>query len=108
MGAGQAQGPRLPPLSQPEGRRLPSGLGGTQAAHLLVPAVGRALTACACACSPPYHCRGEEDVEIDDEDEDDDEVEKAVLLIRRTVADERPLEGKQTTITISIYNAGKA
>lgn len=26
--------------------------------------------------------------------------------VRRAVADERPLEGKQTTVTISVYNAG--
>lgn len=29
-----------------------------------------------------------------------------VPQVRRAVADERPLEGKQTTVTISVYNAG--
>ncbi|PSC69075.1 Translocon-associated subunit beta [Micractinium conductrix] len=51
--------------------------------------------------------RAEDDAEVDS-DEDDEDEERAVLLIRRVVADERPLEGKQTTVTISIYNAGKA
>ncbi|KAL4440995.1 hypothetical protein ABPG77_010426 [Micractinium sp. CCAP 211/92] len=51
--------------------------------------------------------RAEEDAEVEDEDDDEDELERALLLVRRSVADERPLEGKQTTITISIYNAGK-
>ncbi|KAL4457442.1 hypothetical protein ABPG75_012307 [Micractinium tetrahymenae] len=51
--------------------------------------------------------RADDDVEIEDEEDDEDEVERAVLLVRRSVADERPLEGKQTTVTISIYNAGK-
>lgn len=53
-------------------------------------------------------CRADEDAEVEDEDDDEDELERAVLLVRRSVADERPLEGKQTTVTISIYNAGKA
>lgn len=42
-----------------------------------------------------------------DDDEDFDE-ERAQLLVRRVVADERPLEGRQTTVTISLYNAGNA
>lgn len=42
-----------------------------------------------------------------DDDEDFDE-ERAVLLVRRAVADERPLEGKQTSVTITLYNAGNA
>ena len=43
------------------------------------------------------------------EDEDDDEVEElqqAFLLVRRHVKDERPLEGKEATIVIELYNAG--
>lgn len=48
------------------------------------------------------------EAEVDDDDEDDDDEERAHLIVRRTVADERPLEGKQTTVTISIYNAGNA
>lgn len=56
---------------------------------------------------PTCSCRAEEDAEVEDEDDDEDELERALLLVRRSVADERPLEGKQTTITISIYNAGK-
>lgn len=46
-------------------------------------------------------------MEVEDEEDDEDELERAVLLVRRSLADERPLEGKQTTVTISIYNAGK-
>jgi translocon-associated protein subunit beta len=42
--------------------------------------------------------------EVDDDEEFDEE--RAILLVRRAVADERPLEGKQTTVTISVYNAG--
>lgn len=67
-----------------------------------------ALAACPLhpTCVHP-RCRAEDDAEVDS-DEDDEDEERAVLLIRRVVADERPLEGKQTTVTISIYNAGKA
>ncbi|KAI7843868.1 hypothetical protein COHA_002417 [Chlorella ohadii] len=43
-------------------------------------------------------------VEVDDDEEFDEE--RAILLVRRAVADERPLEGKQTTVTISVYNGG--
>ncbi|EFN58918.1 hypothetical protein CHLNCDRAFT_140871 [Chlorella variabilis] len=53
--------------------------------------------------------RAEEEVEVDDDDDEEEEDEdRATLIVRRVVADERPLEGKQTTVTISIYNAGKA
>ena len=31
-----------------------------------------------------------------------------MLLLRRVVADKRPLEGKPTKVTISLYNAGNA
>jgi hypothetical protein len=33
-------------------------------------------------------------------------VEQAFLLVRRHVKDPRPLEGKETTITIELYNSG--
>lgn len=53
------------------------------------------------------NCSAEEEkVEVDD-DEDFDE-ERATLIVRRVVADTRPLAGKQTTVTISLYNAGNA
>lgn len=42
---------------------------------------------------------------MDDDEEDLDE-ERAILVIRRTLADERPLEGKQTIVTIQLHNAG--
>ena len=49
----------------------------------------------------------EEEVELDeDEDDDLDEVERAVLLVRRTLSEERPLEGKPVTVTVELYNAG--
>ena len=32
--------------------------------------------------------------------------ERAKLLVRRIVSDKRPLEAKDTTITIELYNAG--
>lgn len=32
--------------------------------------------------------------------------ERARVLVRRIVADKRPLEGKDTTVTIELHNAG--
>lgn len=51
-------------------------------------------------------CRAEEDEVVDEDEDDDEDVDRALLLVRRVVSEERPLEGKQVTVTISIYNAG--
>ena len=60
------------------------------------------------AADPPRGCRGEDDGEELEEDEDDDldEAERAFLLVRRVVSEDRPLEGKPVTVTIEVYNAG--
>lgn len=43
---------------------------------------------------------------MDEDDDDEFDEERAVLIVRRVLGEKRPLEGKQTTVTISLYNAG--
>lgn len=50
--------------------------------------------------------RATEDVdEVDDEDSSDF-ADRAFLIVRRVVADKRPIQGKTTTVTVELYNAG--
>ncbi|KAL6767104.1 hypothetical protein ACKKBG_A38595 [Auxenochlorella protothecoides x Auxenochlorella symbiontica] len=62
-----------------------------------------ALLAFAALLAP---VRATEDVdEVDDEDSSDF-ADRAFLIVRRVVADKRPIQGKTTTVTVELYNAG--
>ncbi|GAB4820848.1 hypothetical protein N2152v2_007894 [Parachlorella kessleri] len=51
----------------------------------------------------------QDEVELEDEDDDEvEELQQAFLLVRRHVKDERPLEGKEATVVIELYNAGSS
>eukprot|EP00887_Chlorella_sp_A99_P002799 scaffold6.g2799.t1 len=50
--------------------------------------------------------RRAEEADVEEAEEELEEDERARVLVRRIVTDKRPLEGKDTTVTIELYNAG--